>query len=334
MANLYKESGVDIELGDKFVQKIQSLISSTHNPNVVQGIGGFASLYKINSRQLLAASTDGVGTKVKIACALNQHKYIGQDLVAMCVNDLICTGAKPLFFLDYFATGKLDLNVSMKVVQSISRACQDVGMALVGGETAEMPGVYPEGLYDLAGFAVGVVNVEDVLDGSKIKIGDRLIGLKSSGVHSNGYSLIRKLFSLDEDKWMKLALKPTRLYANAFLKLRQFFSSHIKGAAHITGSGFLNISRMNDKFDYIIETRPSLPPILKEAVSRAQLDDQNAYTTFNMGIGFVIAVDPKREVEIMKKIIQLGEKPVALGYVTQGSGQVHLRFTEDKLILV
>jgi len=334
MANLYKESGVDIELGDQFVKRIQSFISATHHPNVVHGIGGFASLYQINSTQLLAASTDGVGTKVKIACALNQHRYIGQDLVAMCVNDLICTGAKPLFFLDYFATGKLNLQVSIKVVESISRACNDVGMALVGGETAEMPGVYPPGLYDLAGFAVGVVNIKDVLDGSKIKSGDRLIGLKSSGVHSNGFSLIRKLFSLKEDKWMKLALKPTRLYASSFLKLRKAFHSYIKGAAHITGSGFLNIPRMNEKFDYIIESRPPMPLILKEAVKRAQLDDRNAYTTFNMGIGFVIAVDPKHELEIKKKLIQLGENPVSLGYVTKGSGQVHLYFTNEKLILV
>jgi phosphoribosylformylglycinamidine cyclo-ligase len=333
MANLYKESGVDIELGDKFVSKIRSLVGTTHNPSVLSGIGGFASLYKINSRQFLAASTDGVGTKVKLASAIQNHKYIGQDLVAMCVNDLICTGAKPLFFLDYFATGKLDLKVSTEVLASIVKACRSVDMALVGGETAEMPGVYVEGVYDLAGFAVGLVDKNKVLTGKKLKPEDRLIGLPSNGVHSNGYSLIRKLFDYNESKWMNLAIKPTRLYVKPFLKILNKYPHAIKGAAHITGSGFLNIPRINEGFDYKIEVRPRLPLILKEAVKRGNLDEENAFTTFNMGIGFVIAVGAKEEKMIITELKRLGEKPVSLGFATKGKGQVHLNFTPNKITL-
>lgn len=337
MASTYKDSGVDIELGDTFVKKIQGFIGSTHRSAVVQGVGGFASLYKINSKQLLAASTDGVGTKVKIASALNQHKSIGQDLVAMCVNDLICTGARPLFFLDYFATGKLDLKVSVAVVGSISKACRSVNMSLVGGETAEMPGVYPEGIYDLAGFAVGLVDAKKVLTGQKVKAGDRLIGLPSSGVHSNGYSLIRRLFKPEESKWMKLALKPTRLYVNTFLDLLGVFDKAIKGAAHITGSGFLNIPRINEKFNYQIEVRPKLPAILREAVKRADLDDQQAFTTFNMGVGFVIAVAPDKEAQVLNWLKKRGEKPIALGSITPANGtkagQVTLCFSNNQVVL-
>jgi len=333
MANIYKDSGVNIELGDKFVGKIQALLTATYNKNVIQGVGGFASLYQINSKQILAASTDGVGTKVKIACALNQHKYIGQDLVAMCVNDLICTGAKPLFFLDYFATGKLDLKVSTAVLSSLSKACQKIAVALIGGETAEMPGVYPDGIYDLAGFSVGIVDKKKILDGRHLKEGDRLIGLRSSGAHSNGYSLLRKLFSMSEERWMKRALKPTRLYVNSVLSIREKYGSALKGAAHITGSGFLNIPRMNEKFDYVIERKPMLPSILAEAVKRGGLDDYNAYTTFNMGVGFVMAVDPKFETKIINELEGLGEVAFSMGYVIKGQGLVMLQFSKAGCIL-
>lgn len=322
MAELYKKSGVDIHLADKFVDKIKAYVGETHNKSVIGGVGGFASLYQINSKQYLAASTDGVGTKVKLAQVLNKHDTIGQDLVAMCVNDLVCTGAQPLFFLDYFATGKLDLKVSVQVVKGIAKSCKSVGAALVGGETAEMPGIYAPGTYDLAGFSVGIVNKSDVLDGSRVKAGDILIGLASSGVHSNGFSLVRKIFETHEAKWLRLAFTPTRLYVQSVLGLLNKFKKEIRGAAHITGSGFLNIARIHPGFDYHVTDLPKTPLIFAEILRRTGMGTVEAYTTFNMGIGMVLAVSPKSADLVLKYLKSKKEKASILGYVAKGKGQV------------
>lgn len=324
MAELYKKSGVDIDLADEFVEKIKKMVRLTQGAQVISGVGGFASLFEINKTQIIAASTDGVGTKLKIAQALKSHKTIGQDLVAMCVNDLICTGAKPLFFLDYFATGRLDIGVGAQVVEGICKACQSVGVALVGGETAEMPGIYEEGIYDLAGFAVGLVNKNKVLTGKNIKEGDLLVGLKSSGLHSNGFSLFRSLFKSSETDWLKKALTPTRLYVNPVLKALEKFPKKIKAAAHITGSGFLNIPRVNENFDYEIHSVPSLTPLYKEIIKRGGLSTQELYTTFNGGVGFVLVIDPKIVPDLLKALVQWGEKPFLMGQVRKGQGLLNM----------
>src|SRR5690606_30350661 len=215
----YKEAGVDVELGDQFVEKIKNLVGRTYNENVVSGVGGFAALYKIGHDRFLATGTDGVGTKVKIAAELNIHNTIGIDLVAMCANDIACTGARPMFFLDYLACGKLEPSIHVDVIAGIAKACEEVGMALIGGETAEMPGVYAAGIYDLAGFAVGEVYAKDLLSADKVKPGQQLIGIASSGFHSNGYSLIRKLVNDDEIELKKKLLTPTKLYGPLIQKL-------------------------------------------------------------------------------------------------------------------
>ena len=246
----YKEAGVDVEKGDAFVEKIKSFIKDTYTDEVVSGVGGFAALYSIDEDRYLAAGTDGVGTKVKLAQELNLHHTIGQDLVAMCMNDVICTGARPMFFLDYLACGKLDLEVHAKIVEGIAKACKEIKCALIGGETAEMPGVYAEGVYDLAGFAVGDVMKANWLGPDKVKAGDTLVGIASSGFHSNGYSLVRKLVKENETELKKELLTPTKLYVNQVMQLLKIQRDNIHGLAHITGGGFHNIPRMNEELGY------------------------------------------------------------------------------------
>lgn len=324
MASLYKKSGVDIDKGDRFVEAIKPLVQMTQNSRVISGVGGFASLYQINSQQVLAASTDGVGTKVKVAQQLKRHQGIGQDLVAMCANDLICTGAKPLFFLDYLASGKLDLKTNQLLIKSIAKACLDSGMALIGGETAEMPGVYADGVYDLAGFAVGLVDKSKIIDGKKLKNGDIIVGLASSGLHSNGFSLVRKIFNSSEKQWLNKALTPTRLYVHSITNLLSKNNHGIKGIAHITGSGFLNIPRINENFDFYIDSLPANLPIYKEILNRTKMSNKECYTTFNMGIGMVLVVSPKHVKKLIKQFNALGEKAYPLGLVKKGQGRVFL----------
>lgn len=289
----YKSAGVDIEKGDLFVEKIQSFIKETYDSRVVSGVGGFAALYEIDEERLLAAGTDGVGTKVKLAQELGIHHTIGQDLVAMCVNDVLCTGARPLFFLDYLATGKLDLTVNTAIVRGIVEACKIAGCALIGGETAEMPGVYAEGVYDLAGFSVGEVLRSDLLDGKKTDSNQWIIGLKSSGFHSNGFSLVRKLIQDHEIDLKKLALTPTRIYVKLIHALLKNQRDNITGLAHITGGGLQNIPRINEKLGYDLTELPGdvhRPAFMNEIAMRATMDKKTLFETFNMGIGLVLTV--------------------------------------------
>lgn len=319
----YKEAGVDVEKGDLFVEKIKKFIKDTYTDQVVSGVGGFAALYAIDEDRYLAAGTDGVGTKVKLAQELDLHHTIGQDLVGMCVNDVICTGARPLFFLDYLASGKLDLPVHTKLVEGIAKACKEVKCALIGGETAEMPGVYETGVYDLAGFCVGEVMKENWLGPERVKIGDTLVGIASSGFHSNGYSLVRKLVEAHETELKKELLTPTKLYVNQILALLKKQKSNIHGLAHITGGGFHNIPRMNEELGYKIT---NLPPdsmrsnAMNTIIARSKLNQEALYETFNMGIGMVIAcADPAL---LMKELELMDEKVMILGKVTEGAGLI------------
>jgi len=317
----YKDSGVDIEKGEKFVNSIKQRVQSTYGPNVLAGIGGFASLYKMGDGRLLAAGTDGVGTKLNLAQKLNKHDTIGQDLVAMCVNDILCTGAKGLFFMDYLACGELDLAVSEQIIEGIVRGCELAQMALIGGETAEMPGMYKNGEYDLAGFAVGEVMQDQLIDGKTIQAGDRLVGIASSGMHSNGFSLIRQVLQSSDDDLMHRCLTPTKIYTRLMQAALAKFATHIKGMAHITGGGFKNISRMNENFHYNIEFLPEydeLPPEFKIIGERTGLGQKDLYSTFNMGVGLVLATD--RSEQIIAYLKNADVLCWDLGVVSAGAG--------------
>lgn len=335
MAISYKDSGVDIDKADLFVNKISQMVKSTYNQNVQSGVGGFCALYKMDQERFLASSTDGVGTKLKLAIELDKHDTIGIDLVAMCVNDLICSGARPLFFLDYFASSKLDLKTSEKIIEGLVEGCLQSKMVLIGGETAEMPGIYQEGDYDLAGFSVGEVFTHNLIDGSKLKSGDTLIALESSGFHSNGFSLVRKILNdvaskkLTADEYENLkkdCLTPTKIYVNSVLNVLTKFKDNIKGLANITGSGFLNIPRMNEKFDYEVTTTATLPAFMQSVCDMSGLSQLELHKTFNMGVGFVIATD-KPEALILA-LQELGEKSIILGQVKPGLGKVYLQGEE------
>lgn len=330
----YKDSGVDIEKGDALVDKIKEKVKSTYGSRVRAGVGGFACLYEITPGKLLAAGTDGVGTKLKIAQLLNKHNTIGIDLVAMCVNDVLCTGARPLFFMDYFATGKLELNVGDEIIEGIVEGCKQSECALIGGETAEMPGMYPHGEYDLAGFAIGEVEEKDLIDGSKLMEGDTLIGIPSSGLHSNGFSLVRKLIKEDEKKLLETALTPTKIYWKLVEKLLKNHPGKIKGMAHITGGGLTNIPRINEGFDYQLNFLPTfdeIPSIFGEMKKRSNLSSAELYTTFNMGIGLVIATNSPNE--IMDSLKSESEKAWVLGKVINGKGLVHFQSPEGPVTL-
>ncbi len=333
-SSAYKDSGVDREKADQLVSKIFKLTKKQSGLERVRSqVGGYASLYELTASQWLAASTDGVGTKLKLAFQHDHHHTVGIDLVAMSVNDLLCVGATPLFFLDYFATGKLKNQVAAKVLQGIVKGCQEAQCVLVGGETAEMPGFYSDGEYDLAGFAVGSLHPKSLLPKKAIRPGDVLVGIPSSGFHSNGYSLIRKLFKEFKPKngapvWMKnrksLAkelLTPTRLYSKAILPL--IASGQIKGLAHITGSGFLNVPRMSDQVSYEI----TLPPLKNRAKSFQWLNEacdipfQELAQTFNLGIGMVLAVSPQDLKTVLASLKKSGEKPHLLGHVIRKQGK-------------
>lgn len=323
----YKSSGVDIDLADKFVDRIKRMVGTTHDDRVVSGVGGFAALYRMDEKRLLAASTDGVGTKLKLAIETNTHDTIGIDLVAMCVNDLICTGARPMFFLDYFATGKLQLETGEAVLKGIVAGCRQGRLALIGGETAEMPGMYQANDYDLAGFAVGEVFQEDLVDGTAVKPGQSIIGIASSGFHSNGYSLVRKLLErANSTELSKQALTPTRIYVDLIHALREEFGAAITGMANITGSGLLNVARMNLSYSYHIDLMPKdgdLPPGMADITKLSGLSEAELCRTFNMGVGFAFATtEPERALNWLK---QRGEKAWVLGTVgADKAGEVYL----------
>ena len=281
----YADSGVNRLEADRFVEKIASISKSTLNRRVKAAVGGYASLYELDKKRWIAASTDGVGTKLKLAFQLNDHLTVGIDLVAMSVNDLLCVGADPLFFLDYFATGKLEKNVAEQVLEGIAEGCRQAHCALVGGETAEMPDFYAPGEYDLAGFAVGMLNPSEMLPRKDIRPGDVLIGIASSGCHSNGFSLVRRLLSEEEmnGALAKKLLTPTKIYRNALIPLIR--SKQLKGLAHITGSGFLNVPRMSEKVSYDIHLpcRDELPEVFQWIQERSGLSFEEMAQTFNLG---------------------------------------------------
>ena len=294
----YKDAGVDIEKGDSFVQAIKPMVESTFRPDVVTGLGGFAGCVSLSleryKKPILVSSTDGVGTKLKIAFMMDRHDTIGIDLVAMCVNDIVVTGARPLFLLDYLATSQLDPARGKAVVEGIVKGCMEAECSLIGGETAEMPGFYKKGEYDLAGFAVGIVENAELIDGTRVTVGDKVIGIASSGLHSNGFSLARKVFPERELKGEtgRRLLRPTRIYTPVLL--RALRTIPIKAMAHITGGGFYdNIPRVLPEGRGARIQRGSWPvlDIFRAIQRRGSIGDREMFRTFNMGVGMVVVVD-------------------------------------------
>ncbi|HAZ13498.1 MAG: phosphoribosylformylglycinamidine cyclo-ligase [Bdellovibrionales bacterium GWA2_49_15] len=329
----YKSAGVDIEAGDDFVERIKVKVQKqcSQYPRVLHGVGGFAAVYDMQDGRYLVSGTDGVGTKLKLAQELEIHDTIGIDLVAMCVNDILCTGARPLFFLDYLAMGKLDLGVSEKIIEGILAGLATSRAPLIGGETAEMPGMYQNGEYDLAGFAVGEVKKEHLIDGTHVREGDVLIGLPSSGFHSNGYSLLRKLLARETRETKIEALTPTRIYRMEVQALQEIFGAGLKGLAHITGSGLANIPRINGAFDYHLTAWPKLKDwstLFQLVFNKMDNNVSEAFSTFNMGIGMVAVIDREQYQAQASKIHFLHR---LIGEVQSGQGVVHLHFEDGKL---
>lgn len=331
----YKSAGVDIEAGNDLVERIKPIAAKTRRPGVMAGLGGFGSLFELPldrySNPILVSGTDGVGTKLKLALELGIHDTVGIDLVAMCVNDIIVLGAEPLFFLDYYATGKLDVDTAAAVVQGIGKGCELAGAALVGGETAEMPGMYEEGDYDLAGFCVGIVEKNKILDGSQVKAGDKLIGLASSGPHSNGYSLIRKVIdhsqvnleeSLDGKPLGKALLEPTRIYVKSLLEL--FKTVPVHALAHITGGGLTeNLPRvLPEGLNAAIDLKSwELPATFKWLQKQGNISEADMLTTFNCGIGMIICVDASDEAKTIETLEKLGETVFSVGEIVAADGK-------------
>jgi len=328
----YKEAGVDIAAGNSFVQMIKPLVKSTFRPEVMTELGGFGGLFSLNASKyknpVLVSGTDGVGTKLKLAFLADCHDSVGIDLVAMCVNDIVVQGAEPLFFLDYLATGRLDPEKAAQVVAGIAEGCRQAGCALIGGETAEMPGFYSDGEYDIAGFTVGVVEKDQIIDGSSITVGNKLIGIGSSGLHSNGYSLARRIIfdlmgltvtSLLPGSPKTVAeelLTPTRIYVRSVLNLLKDFK--VNGIAHITGGGLLeNVPRILPKgsaahFKLESWQMPAIFPLLQKG---GNVEQDEMYRTFNMGIGMVLAVDKGDVDDILSRLQGLGEQAWLIGEV-------------------
>ena len=329
----YKDAGVNIEEGYKSVSLIKEYAASTFTKGVLNHLGSFAGMFEIGEgykNPILVSGTDGVGTKLDIAFRMKKYDTVGIDCVAMCVNDVLCHGAKPLFFLDYIACGKLEAETAAQLVKGVSDGCIAAGCALIGGETAEMPGFYRDGEYDMAGFTVGIVDKHKIIDGSSIKDGYSLIGIESSGLHSNGYSLVRKLLpDLDEDfngeRIGKILLTPTKIYVKTILSLLNKFD--IKGMAHITGGGFYeNIPRMfNDKFTAVVDKNSfNTPDIFKHLISLGVAED-HMFNTYNMGIGYVLCVENKDTLKVIKTIEDLGDRAYKIGHVEAGGGGVCLK---------
>lgn len=336
MAYTYKDAGVDIDAGNKAVELMKSHVRSTLRPEVLTEIGGFGGLFALEPKYrepVLVAGTDGVGTKLKIAFLLDRHDTIGQDAVAMCVNDIVVQGAEPLFFLDYLAVGKLKPEQVAEIVSGVAAGCRQAGCALIGGETAEMPGFYPKGEYDLAGFAVGVVERSKLIDGSKIQEKDVLIGLPASGLHSNGFSLARDVF-LQKAKWKpddyiiefgktlgEELLTPTKIYVKEILSLLE--DVQVNGMAHITGGGLVeNIPRILPQgLGVVVEKNAwTVPPVFQVLQKLGTIAETEMYRTFNMGIGFVLIVRPDAAARAVTLLQKLGEDPCIMGEVVDGSG--------------
>jgi phosphoribosylformylglycinamidine cyclo-ligase len=342
----YAEAGVDIEAGNRLVELIKPIVSKTFKPGVITDIGGFAGLFSLNIENIknpvLVSSTDGVGTKLKIAFMLNKHDTVGIDLVAMCVNDILVQGAHPLFFLDYISMGKLDVYKAQEIVKGIANGCQEAGCSLLGGETAEMPGFYAEGEYDLAGFVVGIAENEKLLDGSEIAVGHQLIGIASSGLHSNGYSLVRKIFfeglkmTIDdyvEDFGRTLGeelLEPTRIYTGPITNLSRDF--RIYGISHITGGGLVdNLPRILPKACKTVIHRSSwpVPPVFSYIQKAGRVSEQEMMRTFNNGLGLIIVVNEEEINEVVSRLNAMNETAFHIGSIeSRGDDEGAVQFAD------
>ena len=338
----YKNSGVDIEAGYRIVEKKKDAVKATMRPEVLGGLGGFSgafSLAQIKDMEdpVLLSGTDGCGTKVKLAFLLDKHDTIGIDAVAMCVNDVACAGGEPLFFLDYIACGKNYPEKIATIVGGVAEGCKQSGCALVGGETAEHPGLMPEDEYDLAGFAVGVVERKDIIDGKDLKDGDVLIGMASTGVHSNGFSLVRKIFNMDKETLNtyheelgktlgEALLAPTRIYVKAMKSIKDA-GVRVKACSHITGGGFYeNIPRMLPEGKHAVIEKNSypIPPIFTMMAREGNVAEEMMYNTYNMGLGMIVAVDPADVDKAMEAIKATGDVPYVVGKITDGEKGVTL----------
>ena len=338
----YKNSGVDIEAGYKSVELMKKHVQQTMRPEVLTGLGGFSGAFSMEKfkdmeKPTLVSGTVGVGTKLKLAFLLDKHDTIGIDCVAMCVNDIACAGGEPLFFLDYIACGKNYPEKIATIVSGVAQGCIQSDAALIGGETAEMPGFYPEEEYDLAGFAVGVVDEKDIITGKELKAGDVLLGMASSGVHSNGFSLVRKIFKMDQETLNtyheelgktlgEALLAPTKIYVKALRSVKDA-GIRIKACSHITGGGFYeNVPRMlpEGKHAVIEKNSYEIPPVFKMMAREGQVEEKMMYNTYNMGIGMVLAVDPKDAEGAVKAIQEAGETVYVIGRVEEGEKGVTL----------
>lgn len=338
----YKNSGVDIEAGYKSVELMKKYVQGTMRPEVLTGLGGFSGAFSLEAiknmeKPVLLSGTDGCGTKVKLAFLLDKHDTIGIDCVAMCVNDVACAGGEPLFFLDYIACGKNYPEKIATIVSGVAEGCKQSGAALIGGETAEHPGLMPEDDYDLAGFAVGVVDEKDIITGADLKAGDVLIGMASSGVHSNGFSLVRKIFKMDKESLNtyydelgktlgETLLAPTRIYVKALKSIKEA-GVRVKACSHITGGGFYeNVPRMLPEGKHAVIKKDSyeVPPIFKMMAREGNVEEKMMYNTFNMGIGMVLGVDPADVEKTMEAIKAAGDTPYIIGEVKDGEKGVTL----------
>ena len=338
----YKKAGVDIEAGYKSVELMKEHVQRTMRPEVLTNIGGFSgafsmSAFKDMEKPTLVSGTDGVGTKLKLAFVMDKHDTVGIDCVAMCVNDIACAGGEPLFFLDYIACGKNVPEKIADIVKGVAKGCEQSNAALIGGETAEMPGFYPEDEYDLAGFAVGVVDEKDLITGKELASGDTLIGITSSGVHSNGFSLVRKVFDMSKESLDKhydelgttlgeALLAPTKIYVKALRAIKDA-GVRIKACSHITGGGFYeNIPRMLREGTRAVIKKDSyqLPPIFNLMMKVGGIEEQMMYNTYNMGIGMIVAVDSAKLEETMVAIKTAGETPVEIGEIIEGEKGVDI----------
>lgn len=336
----YRDAGVDIDAGNSLVDNIKPAVKRTSRPEVMGSLGGFGGLFALDTSRykqpVLVSGTDGVGTKLRLAIDLKQHKTIGIDLVAMCVNDILVTGAEPLFFLDYYATGKLDTDVATDVITGIANGCEQAGCALIGGETAEMPGMYQAGDYDLAGFAVGAVEKTDIIDGQNVQAGDALIAVASSGPHANGYSLIRKVIEraqpdFTQAQGQQLAeqlLAPTRIYAKALTKLRETVS--VKAISHITGGGITeNLPRvlpehLQAQIDLASWQRPAVFDWIAE---HGHIEQTEMLRTFNNGVGLILVVDPADQAATLAALQAAGEQAWAIGAVESANDKPGVRYS-------
>ncbi|MGF6907188.1 phosphoribosylformylglycinamidine cyclo-ligase [Fusobacterium sp. PH5-44] len=333
MSITYKDAGVNKEEGYKAVELMKKAVAKTMNNNVLTGLGSFGAMYELGNYKnpVLVSGTDGVGTKLEIALSMKKYNTVGIDAVAMCVNDVLCHGAKPLFFLDYLACGKLHAEVAAELVSGIAEGCFESYAALIGGETAEMPGFYKEGDYDIAGFCVGVVEKDNIINGSQVSDGDILIGISSSGVHSNGFSMVRKIikdynYDFNGNPIGEVLLTPTKIYVKPILHLLQKYN--IKGMAHITGGGLPeNLPRtISDGHSPVVfKDKIEVLDIFKHIQKEGNVSDEEMFGTFNMGVGFVLVVAKDDETAIINELKNLGEHAYTIGYVQKGDKKLCLK---------